>query len=236
MKNIELTKSVFAALLLVSAIAGAEDKYPASDFQPKVVFQDEEAGKQTGASSSNSSASAASSSSSSSSDSEYPAANFQPKVVFSDDNYKHNETISNSSSNTGSSASSESVSAAAAPAGQKEESSLGYLLGLIVLGAAGFVLFKKGAGFGASKSSGSASALRGTPGGLTGVARYVLKTSGTGVSRYLEKNAKIAPAATASESSSATGVAKYLANQAPAAESTARRAATGVEKYMRNKG
>jgi hypothetical protein len=224
-KNIDLTKSVFVALLLVSTVAGADDKYPASDFQPQVVFQDETAGKQAETSAP---AKSSSSSVSSGSDSQYPAANFEPKVVYADESYKHSETISNSGSSSASSSS--ATSATTASAAQKDDSSVGYLLGLIVLGIAGFVLFKKGAGFGASapqRSNVSAS-------GLTGVARYVLKTSGTGVSRYLEKNAK--SSATAVSASSVTGVAKYLAGQTSSAKETAGKVATGVEKYMRNKG
>ncbi len=45
MKKYNLTISVFAALVLVSAVAGADDKYPASDFKPTVVYQDETASK-----------------------------------------------------------------------------------------------------------------------------------------------------------------------------------------------
>ena len=229
MKNIDLTKSVFAALLLVSTVVSAEDKYPASDFQPKVVYQDEDAAKQA----ENSGASKSASSSSSSSDSQYPAANFEPKVVYSDADYKHTASSPNSGSSSSESSSvadvASSVAAAEAP---KEASSMGYLLGLILLAAAGFVLFKKGAGavVGASKGQRASSAVKAS--GLTGVAKYVLKTSGTGVSRYLEKNAKNVPSA----SSAATGVAKYLASQVSTAKSTASQAATGVEKYMRKKG
>ena len=228
MKKNELTKSVFAALLLVSTVASAEDKYPASDFQPKVVYSDDAA--TSGASSAP--VAPISSTSSSSGDSQYPAANFEPKVVYSDADYKHTDSTPGSaasssytSSNAGSSASSSSASQVA-----KEESSIGYLLGLVVLGVAGFVLFKKGAGLGgAANGSKSSRVAVKAAGGLTGVARYVLKTSGTGVSRYLEKNAKSAG------SSAATGVAKYLASHGSSA-STGSKAATGVEKYMRNKG
>jgi hypothetical protein len=219
-KNIDLTKSVFAALLLLSTVAGAEDKYPASDFQPKVVYQDEEAGKQV------SSASASSSSSSSSSDSQYPAANFEPKVLYSDSDYKH--TAANPGSSSSSNVTSSDASASSSAAAPKDDSSVGYLLGLIVLGIAGYVLFKKGAGIGVTAKSASVAK---AAGGLTGVAKYVLKTSGTGVTRYLEKNAKVAPTASA-----ATGVAKYLASQGSSVKSAASQAATGVEKYMRNKG
>jgi hypothetical protein len=228
-KKIELTMSVFAALLMVSAVANAEDQYPAANFEPKVVYQDESASSSS-SSNSSSTTSSSSSSSSSGSDLEYPAANFQPKVVFEDKEYKHKDIAPNSSSNadysTGSSAS--AATSSTPDAAKKDESSAGYLLGLLVLCIAGFVLFKKGivgsAQTGKTVRTANAS-------GITGVAKYLLKTSGTGVSRYLEKNAANAPAGK-------TGVAKYLASKGQSSGSTAdaSRAATGVEKYMRNKG
>jgi hypothetical protein len=227
-KNIDLTKSVFAALLLVSAVASADDNYPASDFQPKVVFQDEAAAKAS-ESSSSTTTSAPAAVASTSSDSEYPATNFQPKVLYSDPDYKHSAASPSASTGSAQAVSADSDATTAAVA--KDESSAGYLLGLIVFAVAGFVLFKKGACPGVTNKTSTASAAK-AAGGLTGVAKYLLKTSGTGVSRYLEKNAKNAPAASAS----ATGVAKYLANQASSATETASQAATGVEKYLKNKG
>lgn len=225
-KNYNLTKSVFAALLLVSTVVGAEDKYPASDFQPTVVYQDEAVVKEAASAPAKSAPSAASAS-----DSQYPAANFEPKVLYSDSDYKHSSaSASSASSNQASNADSSSSEGAAAPDLAKEESSAGYLLGLIVLAVAGFVLFKKGSFPGASATSKDTSVAK-RPSGLTGVARYVLKASGTGVSRYLEQAAKSAPSASAT-----TGVAKYLASQASSAKETASQAATGVEKYLRDKG
>jgi hypothetical protein len=222
-KNYNLTKSVFAALLLASTVVGADDKYPASDFQPKVVYQDEAAVKETVSSATTKSSSAASSAS----DSQYPAANFEPKVLYSDSDYKHS-AASPSPGSASSSSDDSSATASAVSAAPKDESSAGYLLGLIVLAVAGFVLFKKGVGV-ASVQSNAPSSTK-SPSGLTGVAKYLLKTSGTGVSRYLEKNAKNAPSA------AATGVAKYLASQVSSAKETASQAATGVEKYLRDKG
>jgi hypothetical protein len=226
-KNIDLTKSVFVALMLVSAVAGAEDNYPASDFQPKVLYQDEAAAKASESSPAAKPAPAAAASSSS--DAEYPATNFQPKVLYSDPDYKHSAASPNSSAGSVQTVSADSDATPAATA-VAESSSAGYLLGLIVFAVAGFVLFKKGTCPGVADKSSTASASK-AAGGLTGVAKYLLKSSGTGVSRYLEKNAKNAPAASA-----ATGVAKYLANQASSAKETASQAATGVEKYLRDKG
>jgi hypothetical protein len=227
-KNYNLTKSVFAALLLVSTVAGAEDKYPASDFKPTVVYQDEAVAKEAESAPAVKSAPVAATTSSS--DSQYPAANFEPKVLYSDSDYKHSAASpSSASSSQASSADSTSSSEAAAPGAAKADSSAGYLLGLIVFAVAGFVLFKKGACPGAAAKNNDTSAAKAS-GGLTGVAKYLLKTSGTGVSRYLEKNAKNAP------STAATGVAKYLASQVSSAKGTASQAATGVEKYLRDKG
>ncbi len=224
-----MTKCVFTALLLASYVAVAEDQYPASDFKPKVVYQDDTASKPSESGTKSSSAS----SSSSGGDSQYPAANFEPKVLYNDENYKHNNPVpaSNLASVQNSGSSSLSAPGAASSAIQKEESSIGYLLGLVALAAAGFVLFKKGAIMPKSSASSSSSSAARSSGGLTGVGRYLLKASGTGVSRYLEQKAQTAPS-----SSAATGVAKYLANQVTSTKATASQAATGVEKYMRKKG
>ena len=228
MRKNDLTKSVFAALLLVSTVAGAEDKYPASDFQPKVVYQDDAV---TSGAASAPAAPVASSSSASGSDSQYPAANFEPKVLYSDADYKHSDSAPGSAASSSSSSVESSTSSSAAPQAAKDESSIGYLLGLIFLGIAGFVLFKKGAGLGGTAGNSKASSVAAkAAGGLTGVARYMLKSSGTGVSRYLEKNAK------STSAGNATGVAKYLASHSSSATSAVSKAATGVEKYMRNKG
>lgn len=229
-KKYELTTSVFAALLLLNTSAFAEDKYPASDFQPKVVYQDDSVSKQ-----SDSSASTSSKASSSSSDSQYPAANFEPKVLYNDENYKHTAAVptsTHSSSATSTNVVGESASSSAPTAiAQKEESSMGYLLGLLVFGIAGFVLYKRGAGASSEPKSTASSVVR-SAGGATGVGRYLMKISGTGVSRYLEKQAKTAPAT----KSAATGVAKYLANQPSTSKVSSTEAVTGVEKYMRKKG
>ncbi|MEQ1558308.1 MAG: hypothetical protein ABL933_05135 [Methyloglobulus sp.] len=234
MNNDNLTKGVFAALLLVSTVASAEDKYPASDFQPKVVYQDEAVAKSAEASGSTTK----SASTASSSDSQFPAADFEPKVVFSDPDYKH--TASSPNPNAGSSSSSSmsdttpsGAADSSAAVATKDESSMGYILGLVVLAAAGFVLFKRGAG--AKTPTAKSNAPR-NQGGLTGVAKYVSRISGTGVSRYLEKNSKIALSAAASAKSSATGVDKYLASQDSSVSATSNKGATGVEKYMRKKG
>lgn len=228
MKKNNLINGLFATLLIASPLAGADQKYPAADFQPQVVFQDDDLIAKSG-SASKPAAKAAEAPASNEVDAKYPAANFQPQVVYSDPNYKpgaaapakvsKSEIVSESVE-----ASVESTSVAAAA---KEESQSTYLIGLIALGLVGGFLFK-----GQTKCSGKKAAASPAPapaakGSLTGVARYLNKVSGTGVSRYLEKQVKAAPS---------TGVAKYLAKQVTVAKSTAAGAATGVEKYMRNRG
>jgi len=44
-KKINLTKGVFAVLLLASTMAVAETEYPAADFKPAILFQDLDANK-----------------------------------------------------------------------------------------------------------------------------------------------------------------------------------------------
>jgi hypothetical protein len=234
-KIINITNGAFAALLLASSVAGADSQYPASDFQPKVLYQDTEYKHQE------SSTSAAASSSAKPADSQYPASDFQPKVVYSDSNYQHAPTSSSAAStsrpqnNTTESASSVSekqptvVAEEAKPAAdvKKEESNFIYLIGLAVLAFVGVIFFKKqaqpeGQAQGSSRSS---------AGGATGVAKYLNRKAGTGVSRYLEKQVKSAAA-----SAPLTGVAKYMANQKPSSESASSKPASRVEQYLRDRG
>ena len=102
-----------------------------------------------------------------------------------------------------------------------------YLIGLVVLALAGFYFFKNRSTATVQKKAPAAPA-KTSYALTTGVAKYLNKVSGTGVSRYLEKHVKSA--------SAATGVAKYMAKQAASPKTTAAKAATGVEKYMRDRG
>jgi hypothetical protein len=234
-----LTKALFTALLLVSGAVSAEEKYPAADFQPSVVYQDENYIKN------NSSAQAtvkhtapAAAATHTEADSKYPAASFEPKVVYSDDSYKHDKSVpvKTSKNNSISTAATETaiVENTVSAEKKKEDSSVTYLLGLVGLAAAGFFLFRnQSAPAPAPSSTKKASSV--APSRVaanTGVSKYINKVSGTGVSRYVEKQVKTAK--------SATGVAKYVAqktlvDKAKAAE-IAEKKATGVEKYMRNRG
>ncbi len=231
MKLNNLTKCIFAVLVLANNAVNAEDQYPAANFEPKVVFQDESVAKSSENSTTSKSSSSASSSTNNS-DSQYPASNFQPKVVYSDSDYKHTApSVSSSNSSNSESLSSVETSMSSEAVAEKSDSSMGYLLGLVALAVGGFVFFKKGAKKTVAAMKSSAVDYANRAGGATGVARYIMRASGTGVSRYIDKNVKISePAAPVS------GVEKYLASRSTEAQSSSSQSATGVEKYLRNKG
>ncbi|MDO9105497.1 MAG: hypothetical protein Q7U57_11100 [Methylovulum sp.] len=224
MKKYNLTNSLFAVLLLSSPLVGAESKYPAADFQPQVVFQDNDYIEKNGKPQANATSKQSESNVTESSDVDpkYPAANFQPQVVYSDSNYKHGSSSTSVASDKSDKVVENSLSETAA---KKEESTPNYLIGLVALALVGFFLAKNQFKCAVKKAENKAPAQLRNTYGLTGVARYLNKSSGTGVSRYLDKQVKSA--------TSATGVAKYMAKQALSAKSAA---ATGVEKYMRNRG
>lgn len=239
MNKNNLTKALFTALLLASSVVSADEKYPAADFQPSVVYQDDayiknNASTQTAVKNA-APATTAAPVAKHEVDSQYPAADFQPTVVFSDPNYKHDKSVpaSKNVAKTSSASTDDAQATMTAPADKKkEDSSATYLIGLIGLAAAGFFLFRKQSDTpkAVKKSTSHAATVR--VAANTSVAKYINKVSGTGVSRYVEKQVKTAK--------SATGVAKYVAQQtlaekARAAEEAEKRA-TGVEKYMRNRG
>ena len=219
MKINNLTNGLVATLLLASPIVGAETEYPASDFKPKVIYQD------TG-SSQNKPASATVSVKSAEVDSRYPAADFEPKVLYKDTDYKPSKF-------TEASAVSERITADDVTAKvEVEESMLTYLLGLGIFAVAGYIFL--------GKRDKSKAKISDTPAysshvsGLSGVARYLRKhnmSTVTGVARYLESQV-----ASAKETAAASGVEKYLERQAKSVKEKAAQAGTGVEKYMRNRG
>ncbi len=234
MKKNNLTRGAFAVLLLASAAASADQKYPAADFQPEVLYQDSAyIAKNSPAATAAKAAPAAApkaavnDTASHEVDSKFPAADFQPEVLYHDPNYKPSASVKVATSkHEVASSPVEAVSEAAAP---KEESSLSsYLIGIVVLGLAGFFLKKRSAAPAQKKAPATAAPATPSYALTTGVAKYLNKVSGTGVSRYLEKSVKT--------SSVATGVAKYLAKQTVASKTTAAKSATGVEKYMRDRG
>lgn len=232
MKKNNLTTGAFAVLLLASTVAGADQKYPAADFQPEVLYQDSDYIAKTSPSATTAKPAKSASKATSSvpvaneTDPKYPAANFQPEVLYQDTNYKPSMSVKKTVSKE--EVGSKSVESESSTAVSKEESSLSsYLIGIVVLALAGFYLFKK-SGTTSVKKKVPAAPVKTSYALTTGVAKYLNKVSGTGVSRYLDKNVKSA--------SAATGVAKYMAKQAASPKTTAAKAATGVEKYMRDRG
>lgn len=202
----------------------ADSKYPAANFQPQVVYSDSKA--QSVATASSSSTVEKNHSSSNEVDSKYPAANFQPHVVYTDT--KASSSVETVVKSVPSNSSVSTVEENIAPTTKAKESDSSYLLALVGLVAAGFFFFRgqdnSNVKTGSAASTGEAPA---KTRGATGVARYINRVSGTGVSRYLEKQAKKTPA---------TGVAKYMARQAITAKTAKTEAATGVEKYLRDRG
>ena len=222
MKKNNFIKSLFATLLLASPLVMADQKYPAADFQPEVVYQDKDYIAKNTATTAAPKTSEAVSVSTSEVDSKYPAANFQPQVIYSDANYKHHEAPVSKSSP----AVEKSVADAKSEQVKKEESKPNYLVFLAIGAAAAFLLRNRFSGN--KKAAQPSAAVQVSANGLTGVAKYLNKKAGTGVSRYLEKQVKSATAV--------TGVARYMAKQVTSAKTTATQAATGVEKYVRNRG
>ena len=238
MKKNNLTRSAFAVLLLSSTVVSADQQYPAADFQPEVIYQNSDLIAKSSPAATAKSAPAAkaaaheSPAASSAHDSQYPAADFKPEVLYVDPNYTPSTIVPKASSfkekETTHSVSAVSESVAAAPAAEKETSTLVYLFGLVAFGLAGFYLFKKPCVKAAQTPAAAPTTIKKSYALNTGVAKYLNKISGTGVSRYIETNVKAASA------TKATGVAKYVAKQA--ANPTAAKAATGVDKYVRDRG
>lgn len=200
MKKNNLLQSAIVALLVTSPFAAyADSQYPATDFEPKVLYQDESIKSAAPAAVKAAPAAAVATPAVSEDDSKYPATNFQPKVLFSDANYKHDKSAP-SIAPTSAPASEYTSSAGAVvmeQAKSESESGNSNLLILAVLAAVGgFVLFNKKGG--SSVSDETVLANR-----ETGVTRYlnarVPKVSG--VAKYLERTGK------------PTNVARYIAKQ-----------------------
>jgi hypothetical protein len=225
-KKNNLTYSLFIALFLFSFVAGADQKYPAADFQPSVVYQDAEYISKGGQPSPSSHKSSSSTTVKAADvDPKYPASNFEPKVVFNDPGYKHTATSASAASSVQSTSSTGSTEDKVDS--KDGDSSSSYIMGLVLFAAVGFVLFKRKT---ESKPSAATRVYSKDATGMTGVSRYLNRSSGTGVARYLEKQVKSASA------SAATGVAKYMAKQGASGNTTNVKAKTGVEKYMRDRG
>lgn len=234
MKNNKLIKVVLIASLLGSNAVMAESDYPATDFQPKVLYSDSDYKHSSEAPASAADKSASKSASVESSDSNYPATNYQPKVLYSDDGYKHSSEAPRAAGSSKSSATSSAASAAVEVVQTEKAASSNFsYIGLIVLAVAGFFIYNKKAGVGKSQSSSAGSYAAADYSsdveGSTGVEKYLNKLADvnkTGVAKYLEKQT----------SAPSTGVAKYMAKQIVKDREVAAARATGVEKYLRDKG
>jgi hypothetical protein len=133
-------------LVLTSFMAKAED-YPAANFQPKVLYSDTDYKPPASAAPSSSTAAE---SSVSVDDSKYPATNFQPKVLFSDESVassskpKVKKIVKKSVPAKKSTSNSKiTPSASIKPQNKEEDSSMTILLGLVVLGVAGYLYTQK---------------------------------------------------------------------------------------------
>lgn len=221
MKKINLTIGIFVALLFTNTMTWAESKYPAADFEPKVLYQDSDYKPNK---------SSSTSSSTSQVDPKYPAANFEPKVLYKDSNYKPSKFSSAASSVSSSAKSSTSNGDAA--------TETDYSLILVIMALAGvlFFVYKQRTETATTRTTRRrkraapqrSSTVAEDSGALTGVARYLKenKPELSSVSRYLENKDQMP----------ASKVAKYVAKKVVAAKQNAAEAATGVEKYIRQRG
>ena len=218
----KLTRSLLVSLLFTATNAAvADSKYPATDFQPKVVYQDTEYTSGSSAASSSSSKAEVSTP-----DSNYPAANFQPEVLYQDSSYKHTKdkvTSSGSSASVSSSTAEEAVQA-----DDGEDSSLSLVLGLAALVIAGYIFYnsnlKKAAP--AKRSSKTVVAASSDDKSISGVAKYLeskVEAKPSSVAKYLEERESSSPV---------SGVAKYLAKQKISSRIAS---LTGVEKYLKDR-
>jgi hypothetical protein len=204
-KKNNFKNGLLAVLVLSSGIVCADDQYPAADFQPTVVYQDESYIANNSKAAASSQSAPAAKAQSSAADAKYPAANFEPQVVYSDPDYKPSAVSPGSSASASSSA---APDAAAGPA----DTLTSYCIGLIVMALGGVAFFRSrncGKCTKSAKTSASSSNAGNSNngGGLTGVAKYLSRASGTGVSRYLDKHVQSVKA------SAATGVEKYIRNR-----------------------
>lgn len=240
-----LTKSVLAMLLLSSSLAIAETEYPATNFEPTVLFHDEDANSKAKANKPNT-ASASQEASSTSQEAAKPASSASTTSAAKIES----KSASSATSATTSAPASSSASSSTA---EGDSNLVSIFLGLIAAGAVGF--FLKNQARVSNRDSGSASNESGfkpDSSGLSGVARYLKNieaAKGTGVARYIDKQkaideAKAAAAAEAAKiAAESTGVAKYIkqnANAPKKAEAAVVTQAsddgeTGVARYLRNR-
>lgn len=207
MKKNNLLQGAIVALLVASPFAAyADSQYPATDFEPKILYQDESIKSSAPAVKASAPVATPAAVEESADDAKYPATNFQPKVLFSDANYKHDKSApslapTSSASEYKTSAGAVIMEQAAEKKAEKEgDNSLFLLLGALAVAVFAASRCPKFAGVfgGSSTASDTVSANR-----ETGVTRYlnarVPKVSG--VTKYLERTGK------------PTNVARYIAKQ-----------------------
>lgn len=251
----KLPSVLLVSLLLSATVVKADSEYPATDFQPTIVYQDKDYKHTEDSSDISKSASKATAVGVvSKADSKYPAANFQPEVLFEDTEYKHTKDDVKPYSDskvTAASSATESQSTSNESSSDSEsggDSSLA--IGLGILAIAGFLFYKKNAGTTGkpvkkkarakkatvakkSKKNKSASANQSAPSRsdgspASGVAKYLENKVGpepSGVAKYLEEN-----------TGANSGVAKYVAQKKVSAARARVATVTGVEKYLKNQG
>lgn len=212
-KNI-LTRGAFVALLLTNTMVMAESDYPATNFKPVIVFQDQDANE-----------------SSKKNESAAPAQN---KNVSSVEAAKSNVSSKAKASDEDSS---DSVAAKPATVTKEEKSNTNVLIGLGVVVAAGVFFFTRKKGGSAKEATNTRAS------GLTGVERYLQNrsaTAGTGVARYLDKKASALKEKAESTGVSKYLKEKSQSQRVAASSDVSPRGtvggATGVAKYLRDKG
>jgi len=232
----KLTNGLLVSLLLSASVVEADSDYPATDFQPTVVFSDAEY-KHTGSVASSSAKAPAGEVSSA--DPAYPAANFQPEVLFEDKGYKHTK------GNEGKSIRTEFVKKYAeeqieeyAPSSSEssDDSSMSLIMGLAVLAIAGFVFYSKSAIKLPARKKKSVS--KKAPARRTATVSPAGDGSASGVAKYLESKVGAKPSGVAKyledrDSTPVSGVAKYVAKKKVSARLAS---VTGVEKYLKDRG
>lgn len=202
MKKNNLLQGAIVALLVASPFAAnADSQYPATDFEPKILYQDEaaKAFKPT-VSAPVAAPVQAAPAAVSADDSKYPATNFEPKVLFSDENYKPAKSTPSVSSVSASEYTTSAGAVIMEQAAQKEgDNSLFLLLGALVVAGLAASRCPKFAGIFTSNTVDNEVNVNRE----TGVSRYlnarVPKVSG--VTKYLERAGK------------PTNVARYIAKQ-----------------------
>ncbi len=138
--------NVFLMGLVLTSFMAKADDYPAANFQPKVLYSDADYKPPVSAAPSSS---ATTESAVSADDSNYPAANFQPKVLFSDESAtssskpKVKKIVKKSAPAKDSSSYTKPTASPSITPQKEEDSSMILLLGLVVLGVAGFVYTQK---------------------------------------------------------------------------------------------